>query len=255
MQRASFIHKFNRSQEHLHALDQAVKWWLGDEPYVVASEINAESGFKEVVITAQEQPPARFSLMAGDAIQNLRSTLDHLVVEIARVNSGGYLMERVERDIMFPITTSPQLFRNARKRGCLGCVPPRAQALIRLMQPYHNGDEWTRHPLWVLHQLSNIDKHRRLPLLQSTVPELQVAKIRFRQVREFSLGASGPFKDKAVLASWDPDAEVEVDLRAVTVEVAFGEGTPLPGAPLLQSLADLSQIIRETVMDPLLRFT
>jgi len=33
---------------------------------------------------------------------------------------------------------------------------------IELLQPYHHGDQFNLHPLWILNKLANINKHRRL---------------------------------------------------------------------------------------------
>lgn len=36
-----------------------------------------------------------------------------------------------------------------------------AKAVVESLQPYHRGENWAIDPLWLLHVLSNIDKHRR----------------------------------------------------------------------------------------------
>src|SRR5207253_22303 len=103
---ASYVLKFNRAQEHLDTLNQIVQWWFQTHPYRVGEDVDPESGFKEIAVFADDQPPERIALVAGDAIQSMRSSLDHLIGELARFASGGYLMPKVEEALQFPITTS-----------------------------------------------------------------------------------------------------------------------------------------------------
>ncbi len=250
---ASYVLKFNRAQEHLDNLNQVAQWWLQAHPYRVGEDFDAESGLKEIAVFADDQPPARMALVAGDVIQNLRNSLDHLIGELARFASGGYLMPKVEQALQFPITTNKQNFTAERRRGRLGCVPPRTQAAIQRLQPYRSGDAMERHPLYVLQELSNIDKHRKLPLLLSVVQSISFNQIHVISAQHFELLGGGLFTDKAVLVRMNPEAQVEVDFNAiaVAVEIAFGQGTPLPGAPVVQSLRDLAQWTAGTVLGPL----
>jgi hypothetical protein len=54
--------------------------FLERNPYSIAFKEDAEAGVKSVpVVTVRESPPACISLLAGDAVHNLRSSLDLLV--------------------------------------------------------------------------------------------------------------------------------------------------------------------------------
>ena len=61
----------------------------------------------------------------------------------------------------------------------------------------------------------------------------------------------GPFKDKAVLIRMDPEALVQVNFDSIAVQVAFGEGTPLMGVPILESLWGLVRHTWDEVLQPL----
>jgi hypothetical protein len=243
--------KYNRAQEHLDALNQITQWWFRTQPYRIGEDVDAESGFKEIAVVADGLPPERIALVAGDAVQNLRNSLDHLIGDVARFASGGYLMPKVEQALQFPITTSKEAFRQERVRGRLGCVVPRAQAVIHRLQPYRSGENMIRHPLYVLQELSNIDKHRRLPVLLSVVNSVAFNQVHVISANHLTIGTGGPFEDKAVLVRMNPEAEVKVNLGAVRIDVAFGEGTPVFGEPVLQTLRDLSQWIANEVLGPL----
>jgi hypothetical protein len=68
------------------------------------------------------------------------------------------------------------------------------------LQPYHRGDKARGHPLWVLHELSNLDKHRlpyySLPVLKEIEVRGETRGIRVSSMRFFP----GPFVDGAIVA-------------------------------------------------------
>ena len=84
----------------------------------------------------KEPPPERIGILVGDAVQNLRSALDHAVYQLAE-SQLGTLTREVEERLMFPIfgnqnrkgqsAEGSRLFADAVKRGWLGGVPDDAQ--------------------------------------------------------------------------------------------------------------------------------
>jgi hypothetical protein len=243
VERPSSEWKFHRAQEHFSAFDMAAQWWLKRKTHRIVEEIDDQADVKQILLVADEQPPLRLSLIAGDAIQNMRSALDHLVVELATAEYGGPLPHEIESKLAFPITTCRDKFRAARKRSRLTCVPARAQAVIQRLQPYRRGDYRTD-LLWVLQELSNIDKHRRLPLLNTLLHSVKIERFQSSDVRQFSPGIVGPFKEKTVILSWSPsNAEVDVELGPILIEIAFGEGTPVEGQPVTDTFNALNRYV------------
>lgn len=242
-----WVQKFDRSQEHLKHAEQIAQWWLKTKPYTFQEQVREETGVREVSIVLKTPLPERLPVVLGDAIQNLRNSLDHIVVALATSNSGGYLMPKVEGDLAFPITTRRRYFRDARQRGRLGCVPPRAQAVIQSVQPYRRGkgEAFSEHLLWVLQELSNIDKHRRLPILACSLGSFATKADQEFTVDGIETLIGGTFKERAVILRWSPpDAEVPVDFEKIALEIAFGKGTPTPGmhvGPLVRQTSDLVQ--------------
>lgn len=244
--------KLQRASEHFNAFNEALDWWLKDNPYRITEQIDAHANRTEIVVVADRQPPERLSLMLGDAVQNFRSGLDYIVGDLARRNSGGHLMPRVESDLQFPITTSRSKFKGAVRQARLGLVAGRPAAHIQRMQPYRRGQDPLKHPLWLLHQLSNIDKHRRIPLLMSVVQSVQFDNIYVHSANSFEIGGGGPFEHKAVLASYSPaDAKVDVNFGAVQVGVALGKGLPGQGHDPARVLADATTWIGTNIFTPL----
>jgi hypothetical protein len=113
------------------------------------------------------EPDPQISLLFGDAVHNMRSALDHLVYELVASNQdrpAGVPNHKT----MFPICDTRTRFQTqAHRRGRITGVPVDACAVIERAQPFHRreaGQDHRVHPLWVLNQLDNIDKHRRLTL-------------------------------------------------------------------------------------------
>src|SRR6059036_102474 len=110
--------------------------------------------------------PDHWPLLAGEAIQNLRAALDHLVFE----KSGN------NRRTQFPIFTDHCEFQVLGKRYMKG-VPEPVRAFIEEAQPYRFMPEHAaQHPLAQLSALSNLDKHRVLATVVSAVTREAVGK-------------------------------------------------------------------------------
>jgi hypothetical protein len=106
--------------------------------------------------------------VVGDCVQNLRSSLDHLVFALAEKHSGP-LSEEDARACQFPIIrdetrkgqtgAGPSVFQNNVLPRDIKDLSPAAQTIIE-MQPYKLGTAYKTHFLWELGELSNTDKHR-----------------------------------------------------------------------------------------------
>jgi hypothetical protein len=107
------------------------------------------------------------ALLAGDAVHNLRSSLDHAITQLA----GDF----ASRDSQFPLAESEREFKNDRNRLLTG-VPRAASDVVEAVQPYHVGDlvkgggslsdpkdpRFTNAALMLIGRLDNRDKHRML---------------------------------------------------------------------------------------------
>lgn len=104
----------------------------------------------------------RCSLLLGDAVHNLRTALDHLTYQLALLKGPI----RRERELEFPITESLSDWKSARKRN-LAQLRAADRDVIERYQGYHRLDAQLSvglyfHPLVMLGELDNADKHRLL---------------------------------------------------------------------------------------------
>ena len=98
--------------------------------------------------------PDYFSILTGEAVYHLRSTLDHLVAELIRANNC-----KPSRQSMWPVL--PTKHESSLKTKIKG-VSTTAHKLIESFQPYSLGTRYKEHSLWKLNELSNWDKHNFL---------------------------------------------------------------------------------------------
>ena len=106
-----------------------------------------------------------FTLVAGDAIHNLRSALDHLWTEIAVRIAGAPDNKR----LYFPMHETRDGVITTIKQGPIKkAAPDICELVIDHIKPYRGGNL----PLWSLNKLDNIDKHR-MPILIGTVQAIR----------------------------------------------------------------------------------
>jgi hypothetical protein len=234
----SFVLKLERADDHLKALIEEVRWWVQSHAYRISEEVDPETDLTTVYVEPVSDPPLKLSILIGDALHNLRGCLDHLALALAEANLGERASPKVEGDSQFPIYSDSGRWGENRMRR-VGSVHAEARTIIERLQPYHAGDQWQSHPLWILRQLSDFDKHRRLPIVgtyanlgPSTVAGPN-AYIEYLQLHS----AGGPLERKTPLITWggirDPTTgtEMKVDY-SVAMHIAFSEADPKPDAPI-----------------------
>ena len=154
--------KLMRGIEHVKTLRRETTAFENDCAYAFESERHARSA-QEIeyrCFAVQRKPmPDHWPLLAGEAIQNLRSALDHFV----------YAASGERRRAQFPIFTDPYEFQVLSPKMTKG-VPKPMRASIEGAQPYrHTPRAPAQDPLALLNALSNLDKHRVLATFASAV--------------------------------------------------------------------------------------
>jgi hypothetical protein len=150
--------KTSRAKEHLEALRKELKGFYESKPYQFIEKVDSEKGRYYVGIKINETPDS-VSLIMGDLLYCLRSSLDQLVWHLAR------LTIEYPEGTQFPVLEKSDTDSLGRFRKQTTGVPAEAVAIIDSLQPYHAGDRQgiRNHLLWRLNNLCIIDKHRRIP--------------------------------------------------------------------------------------------
>ena len=150
--------KLYRAKQHFEEFGREASAWMNAGPgeMVFAPESTAK---KIVYMYQSKEPiPARFGLIAGGFLQNLRSVLDYLVWQLILANGKT----PHETNTGFPVCKSPSAFDKAKDRKLAG-VPSEAIILIEALMPYPERQRGAApQTIQVLDELTNHNKHREV---------------------------------------------------------------------------------------------
>lgn len=147
--------KVNRGKKHAVELEEAQQVFFLEHEDMFAWNEDPKSKDRVYFLKYVPEIPIEFSLMAGDAIQNLRSSLDHLAYHLVCV---GTCSDGPFHHVYFPIAANSKDYYKMRDRVCDG-MRPEAISAIDAIQPYGGG---AGEILWHIHSLNIFDKHRLL---------------------------------------------------------------------------------------------
>lgn len=151
----AILPKIDRANEQIQELNSEINVWVNSNPSEFELDVQ-DDGAKHLVWCQFDPLPdmARWGVIVGDILHNLRSGLDHLAWKLVEA-SGGTPGRHTE----FPIFEDASGWQTASSRRVRGMREPIVAAIDKL-QPYHpgNGDHLSR--LWIIHDLNRRDKHR-----------------------------------------------------------------------------------------------
>ncbi len=174
--------KIARADAHFQELESQVTSTPDQAQSIrFAQQFDPDTSTIQVTLEGVQELPVEWSLIAADALQNLRAALNYLAWELARWNlaQGGQTRDPVE-DTQFPINTKPPTRENptAFSDRFLTDLDPSHVARIKELQP--NAGPFLsqfseamlaklpveiltmQHPLAKLANLTNEDKHKVL---------------------------------------------------------------------------------------------
>ena len=153
--------KLYRAKQHFKEFEREVAAYMNVPPNGPGKIMHSPSSTPEnpMFMYGSDKPlPARFGLIAGDFLQNLRSCLDYLVWQLALSNRAV----PSKRDSAFPVCKSEDSWRKCYKRKLCG-VPENAAKIIESLQPYTARQMGNSpQPMEILDELTNENKHRQV---------------------------------------------------------------------------------------------
>jgi hypothetical protein len=180
--------------------------------------------------------------IAGDVVHNLRAALDHLARQLVLVGLEQSppaipFTEKDWRNIYFPVAETAEIYEADKPRKIKGVLLEAIEAIDRL-KPYKGGND----PLWRIHELDNIDKHRSL----------------FTLGHDFLFTADW-YDGTYLMKAENPlfagvEAQVEQDIQ-LEIEEAFSQPQGAEANALIPSLYQLVDFVDNLVLSfrPLLR--
>ncbi len=238
--------KLKRANFLINELDESVKNFLRRKPYhayLFEKRIGRQATY-EFWFLMIERPPTDWPLVLGDAVHNLRVTLD------VAANAVVELCNNRPKKVYFPFG-SDQMGLEKQIKEKLGGATPALKDLVRSFQPYYGGSDALRD----LHELDIIDKHRE-PLVHQEEymtpelklsgydnkgrPQMDFSKLQLTSIDPASLPQTvKPGRDFTLLG--------KIDESTLVYSVVFARTLPLGGKPVVQTLRNLSQAVENIV--------
>ena len=155
------VAKFNRSKQEFDVLRSEIEEFFERDPPPHYSRGYFDPDAWEWIerFRVREAPPLRFGVILGDCLHNLRSALDHLICQLTLLDGGT--MADCEKT-QYPIASKSEEQFEAMADFRIPLLSRHHRAMVKRTQPYRAGNRAFAHPLSVLADLSNADKHRVL---------------------------------------------------------------------------------------------
>jgi hypothetical protein len=172
--------KLDRARELIPVLQGEIDEYYASDPVRLRVEHREDPKRMEAVVESVRQPPLRLGVLMGDFAHNLRSTLDHLVWQLALTQT-----DTPHDKLQFPILDNEP--SEADWRSMVGDrlqrVPPEAVRRIWDLQPF-TSERPESSALALVRELSNEDKHRVIlqPVSVSKEPSESNVKIESNDV-------------------------------------------------------------------------
>ena len=232
--------KIERANQHINDLHLQWREFSKTNPYSVLVENNPQTGDSFLKISMDQTAPENILLIVGDAIHNLRSSLDFAMSDIEFDTT-----KKRDPHTHFPIRpTQDELI--AAINGGLKKKSPKAvlDFIVNSIQPYQRG---AGEPLWALNALDIEDKHRLL-----------IAKKDMTYIRNIRcIDDRGEYFIVEEWATIHPMVSIRpcfghrniqvTDKGKASFGIVFGDGMPLYGLPVLPTLAKLSHFVSGTI--------
>jgi hypothetical protein len=153
------VAKINRAKQEFDVLRSEMGEFFNQDPKPHFSRGYFDAKTWEWVerFQVREEPPLRWGVILGDCVHNLRSALDHLICQLTMLN-GGTVVDCAQTQYPIASKSEAQFERMADRR--IPGLTPKQRAIVKMTQPYQAGNGVESHPLHVLAELSNADKHR-----------------------------------------------------------------------------------------------
>lgn len=227
--------KLDRASYHLNSLDAKVREWSERETHRYVSHTDRESGKQYVYIRFTQPIPAELRLIIGDCLHHPPSTLDNFVYDLVIARHGDPPPPQFVGYSEFPIF-GPKAISFSARRKRIGGIDPNAQAIIEGLQPHNRGNAFASDPLWKLHQLSNMDKHRVPHVVQMAISSFADFTDAPHLPGTININI-GSYEDGAEIATYTPRSSAFAEgfdpkmhmAPLLTFGIAFGQGSATPG--------------------------
>jgi hypothetical protein len=177
--------KVKRACRHIQDLQTVFATFLNSDFCKITIEQEPDTGQQFLKVVSIASLPPETPLIIGDTVHNLRTALDHSIVEILKGRNGVQFPIGKERHNLESHTTYQAIKKT---------LPDLANFFLNDIMPYDTG-----HPsIWAVAKLDNIDKHNLLIAI-TTVQKLSGVSLEHQNMRmdADSCSSRPPLRDDA----------------------------------------------------------
>ncbi len=220
--------KVKQAEHHIADLNLVLTAFIAKHPYVVVGKQDS-SGTDNIIQVDQTEPfPCEVPLIIGDAIHNLRSSLDLMACDLVLLSNGNI------ENVYFPFAESATDLEKAIKDRRINRATPDVVDLIRRLKPYRGGNKLLR----AIHDLDINDKHRLIiPILEYAVVQDTTIRLSGNNIIKIGTIVTQPGNKGMNLVKYPSDWYAQIEHHGETsVHINFGKGQPLEGEHIVSSL-------------------
>ncbi|MBI3160711.1 MAG: hypothetical protein HYZ26_14020 [Chloroflexi bacterium] len=246
--------KIGRAEKHISDFEKTSKSFLETKPFSFRHEEDHQAHLKYLVVDNIRPIPDELVPTIGDAIHNLRTSLDLLACQLMRRQNISHSCEHVS----FPIFDNVIKFSTALQEPKVQAFGSDAVQIISRLQPYQGG---TGNALWELHRLDIQDKHRFLIVAVAAIDSVEgriVVNPESSLNRKESTFSSAPNQFKILKIG---HRFARIDLRAVvpnqgevadikltfTGDIVLDEPGIVDIEPVLKKLKGYADVVKQAV--------
>jgi hypothetical protein len=257
--------KLRRAERGLQDLAPAIEAFRNTKPHSIIrkKKPHGPDPFEcDVIYTAgklrNREPLVEWAASAGEILYNLRSALEQAACRLSRLHCAPL---EPPSGVGFPIFTSESkcfrrndkgAFRQSSGAHLIRAMSDEAQKAILAVQPYQRASQPKDHPLAILDDLMNHDKHQAPHIVASALDDTEIREREVRnasvRIRERHLGTfvEGDKLMRVQIRRTGPNAKADIELK-FALGVAFAKDGPAPGRPFPDALFEVVEYVLKDV--------
>lgn len=227
--------KIERAKKHINDLHDLCSTYVDSNFCELWVEKDENNGDYLLRLAQTKEPPSDIPLIIGDAVHNLRSSLDIAYCELIRDIAGISLTPKTQIKI---VNTRKELVSGLTTgKGILVTRPDIAEVIATTLRPYKDGNEDSL--LHVIHDLNITDKHIILiPIFCPSKAEITNIKMGGLTIGKL-VADIGPDGVLNIVRMGGGVIDFSFDSQSVSFSVLFGKEQPLSGKPVVSELRNL----------------
>lgn len=223
--------KVKQAQKHTECLKRVLTAYAARVKFGFRKADIPETDLVSWTFVFSEPPPEDVSPLIGDAIHNLRSALDLMICDVARLRGEG-----IDR-LAFPFASEEQRLDKEIKNRDIARLGNDIVDLVKAEKPYPEGNK----ALSGLHELDIMDKHHMILTAYEAAP---FGDIQMGPMSIFPGGIMHMMPGGSITLARGNRLAFK---QQGEVTAIFPNVSPFPRAPVLDVLNDLTKLVTEVI--------